>query len=292
MSYYFAPLIPVVYHGTNLTVSSGVVDIKYRQIGKRVRSKVWFSLLFLLIPLSAQARARDSVMASAYRCARIADSRQWLDCYYGAAQLVRAQLALPPALAHQIRLATAPPDGGVIADTDLRDRVMADVSHCYILPDDRQWLDCYYGAAQPVRGRLGLPPWPQTTAAQLGSARDRENAPLQPKSTGPASAIFKGSEVDSLPAQRFGLSAAAPRFAPKVDRIVSRMESYSLDRLRIFTVTLDNGQVWHQLSGDTDYAHWKKPAGSYTALITRGALGSFNFAVKGSPGTYKVERVK
>ena len=257
-----------------------------------MRSKVWFSLLFLLIPLSAQARTRDSVMAGAYRCAAIADSRQWLDCYYGAAQPVRAQLALPPALPNQIRLASAPPGGGVATDADLRDRTMADVSRCYVLPDDRQWLDCYYSAAQPVRGRLGLAPWPQTAAAQLGDAAGRERASLQPKSTGPASPIFKGSEADSVPAQRFGLSAAEPRFAPKVDRIVSRMESYSLNRFHIFTVTLDNGQVWHQLSGDTDYAHWKKPAGSYIAIITHGAFGSFNFAVKGDPGTYKVERIK
>jgi hypothetical protein len=256
-----------------------------------MRSKVWLSLLFLLIPLSAQARTRDNVMAGAYRCAVIADSRQWLDCYYGAAQPVRTQLALPPALPNQIRLASAPPGGGATADADLRDRAMADVSRCYILPDDRQWLDCYYSAAQPVRGRLGLSPWPQTAAVQMGGAGDRERAPLQPKSTGPASATFKGSEADG-PAQRFGLSAAEPRFAPKVDRIVSRMESYSLNRLRIFTVTLDNGQVWHQLSGDTDYAHWKKPAGSYIAVITHGAFGSFNLAVKGDPGTYKVERIK
>jgi len=69
------------------------------------------------------------------------------------------------------------------------------------------------------------------------------------------------------------------------------MASYSFDRYGIFTVTLANGQAWRQLSGDTDFAHWTKPAASYAARVTRGALGSFNLKVKGGSSAFKVEQV-
>ncbi|MBA2588675.1 MAG: hypothetical protein H0U98_08630, partial [Alphaproteobacteria bacterium] len=56
-------------------------------------------LWWLLVPVSAvlaaahaQARPRDESLSGAFRCAVISDSRQWLDCYYGAAQPVRAAL--------------------------------------------------------------------------------------------------------------------------------------------------------------------------------------------------------
>ncbi len=41
-------------------------------------------------------------------------------------------------------------------------------------PDDRQWLDCYYGAAQPMRSQLGLSPRATGAAQASGSpAQDR-----------------------------------------------------------------------------------------------------------------------
>ncbi|HEU4551053.1 MAG TPA: hypothetical protein VFS01_15240, partial [Rhizomicrobium sp.] len=47
------------------------------------------------------------------------------------------------------------------AKADPRDDVVAGMMHCAVITDDRQWLECYYGAAQPMRARLGLPPAPQ-----------------------------------------------------------------------------------------------------------------------------------
>lgn len=69
------------------------------------------------------------------------------------------------------------------------------------------------------------------------------------------------------------------------------MVSYSFDRNRIFTVTLTNGQIWRQISGDTHYAHWDKPAGSYAVKITHGSFSSYNFQVEGLPEVYKVDRI-
>ena len=200
-------------------------------------------------------------MAGVFRCSAVGDMRVWLDCYYGAAQPVRAQLGMTPVPAAQARLAMSPPAGGTAGDMTARYQVMSSVLHCNNLADDREWLNCYYGAAQPVRAQLGLSPAPQvrTQAATAGS----------------------GATVPPLPA------AAVPH---SVDPRWSRMTSYSFNRYGIFTVTLANGQVWRQLSGDTDFAHWTKPAASYTARVTRGALGSLNLKVKGQSNAFKVEQ--
>src|SRR5882757_7164961 len=104
----------------------------------------------------AQARPRDDALSGAFRCAAIVDSRQWLDCYYGAAQPVRAALGLAPALAGQLKLAAVPPGGGAPRDEGVRDDVMAGAAGCNRVSGDRPWLDCYYAAAAPMRVQLGL----------------------------------------------------------------------------------------------------------------------------------------
>jgi hypothetical protein len=248
-----------------------------------------------LAPGLAQARPRDEVMAGAFRCATIGDSRLWLDCYYGAAQPARASLGLPPVSAARVQLVRSPPSGTPV-DVEIRDTVISGAFRCNSFADDRQWLDCYYGAAQPMRARLGLPPAPQAQMASLSppAAPVDMPAPAPPpprRSGGWFSGIFGGGDAQKVSPQQFGMSvpAAAPK---KADHVTSRMESYSFDRYGIFTATLANGQVWRQLSGDTSYAHWKKPAGSYVVNISRGWMGSYNFEVKNNPGMFKVSRIR
>src|SRR5882724_4709189 len=119
-------------------------------------------ILWLLVPAvlslaaPAQARPRDDALRGAIRCGVIADSRQWLDCYYGAAQPVRAGLGLGSALPAQISLAASPPSGGQPRDEAVRDEVVAAAAGCARAAGDRPWLDCYYAAAMPMRAQLGL----------------------------------------------------------------------------------------------------------------------------------------
>src|ERR1700761_4863169 len=60
------------------------------------------SLSAMAVP--AMAGPRDDVLYGVSRCGGIADDRTWLDCVYGAAQPMRAQLGLPPAPAAQQKL--------------------------------------------------------------------------------------------------------------------------------------------------------------------------------------------
>jgi hypothetical protein len=52
------------------------------------------------------------------------------------------------------------PTQGETAHLSPRDAVRAASQRCDSITDEHTWLDCYYGAAQPVRAELGLPPAP------------------------------------------------------------------------------------------------------------------------------------
>ncbi|HVV27788.1 MAG TPA: hypothetical protein VHC40_07455 [Rhizomicrobium sp.] len=223
-------------------------------------------LAVLLLPpiCAAQARPRDEAMAVLYRCNGLDSDRQWLDCYYGAAQPARAALGLKPALPDQIRLAQSPPMGSPARPSDVRSRVIASAGNCYGEPDDRDWLDCYYRAAQPIREQLGLAaPAPR---------------PVQPSPVAPPAMASFG---DARPVDRGMLN-----------QIVSRMSAYSFDAHMIFTVTLANGQTWQQIEGDTDAARWKKPPAAYLVTIRRGFSGSFILNVRNEPHSFRVRRIR
>src|SRR2546423_488864 len=83
-----------------------------------------------------------------------------------------------------------------------RDRVMDGAARCEGIPDNRVWLDCFYGSAQPMRALLGLAPAPESqtrlvptpgTAYGGGAALSR-HAPAQPKSEGFWSAIVRNTK--------------------------------------------------------------------------------------------------
>jgi len=231
--------------------------------------KFWLLTAALML-LSAQptlAGSRDDVLAGVFHCAAIGDTRTWLDCFYGAAQPVRAELGLPPAPPAQVKLSQNPPAGAPPSgDLGPRYQATTEALRCNSLTDTRQWLNCYYGAAQPVRAQLGLSAAPQ--------ARVVTSAPAGGPPVGA-----------SQPLPRAPIPAATGQNAGWL-----QMASYSFNRYGIFTVSLANGQQWRQLSGDTSFAHWKKPATHYWVRITRGALQSLNLKVRGEPAAYKVEQ--
>lgn len=68
------------------------------------------ALVLAAVPLAAaHAGPRDDVRAASARCDGISDDHTWLNCYYGAAQPVRAELGLAPAPDAQVNL-VPPPD--------------------------------------------------------------------------------------------------------------------------------------------------------------------------------------
>ena len=230
--------------------------------GHRFRYAAALDALLLLVmfaPNPARAGARDDVLSAAFHCAGIVDTRHWLDCYYGAAQPMRAQLGLEPAPTWQSDLNISLQPGGVVSDMGVREQVMANASTCYTSTNDRQWLNCYYAAAVPIRVQLGL---------------------------------SSGSSAVALP--ETGPALIGKTITPHTDtnNVLSQMVAYKFNQYGIFTVTLANGQVWQQLSGDTTFASWKKPPAAYVVQITPGFLGSHNLHIRGIAGTFKVQQLE
>jgi len=173
---------------------------------------------------------------------------------------------------------------------DAREDVVNGMTRCAALQDDRQWLDCYYGAAQPMRAWLGLSPAPQSqlkllqqtsqpSAAPAGAvplpatvtrAAVRTGPPPPPKRSGIFD-VFGGSDVvNNAPIQSYQVTAKG------------------------FVVTLPDGQVWKQTEEDASKSpvDWREPASSMRVTITQGALHSFNLVMGDENRHHKVVRVK
>jgi hypothetical protein len=153
----------------------------------------------------------------------------------------------------------------VVARADPRQDIIANAMRCGGLEGDRQWLDCFYGSAQPMRARLGLPPAPEAQTRLSGEAQSNN--------------------------LEEGYGIAVPQM-PQPNHVSAKLATFTLDPHGFFTVTLSNGQVWRQLSGDTTIAHWNpSQSAQYVIAINPGALGSHNLQVVGQPERYKVERL-
>lgn len=159
-----------------------------------------------------------------------------------------------------------------------RDTVMDAAARCEGIPDNRVWLDCFYGSAQPMRTLLGLTPAPDSQTrlvpapgtAYGGSAAASRRAPAQPKSE---------SFLQSLIGNTKPLASNMP------------MTAYGFGSDGRFTVTMPDGHVWQQAESDVHIAKWKKPAASYKVSINNGNSPSlYDLRVQGV--VYKVIKVR
>lgn len=173
---------------------------------------------------------------------------------------------------------------------DAREDVVNGMTRCAGLTDDRQWLECYYGAAQPMRAWLGLPPAPQSQLkllqqtsqpatdvapavalpATVTRAAVRTGPPPMPKKSGVFD-VFGGSDVvNNAPIQSYQVTASG------------------------FTVTLPDGQVWKQTEDDAAKSpvDWNGPASSMRVSITQGALHTFNLVMGDEGHHHKVTRIR
>jgi hypothetical protein len=162
---------------------------------------------------------------------------------------------------------------GLPAAAGTRDDVMNASGRCAAITDDRMWLDCYYGAAQPMRAQLGLSPAPQRQLALVPPPG--KGAPPRPQA-----------------------AAAQPRrgffgrlFAHEGVSKERQMVSYSFDSAHMFTVTLSDGSVWRQAAGDTHRANWRKPPQSYRVSVSEGYNGT-GILDPNDGVQYEVQRVR
>lgn len=158
-----------------------------------------------------------------------------------------------------------------------REDTLGGISRCAALPDDRSFLDCIYGAVEPMRSELGLPP---ALPAQLRlvppagpGARN-----MAPPSAAPVAAAARSSKDEGI----FGGIAGGTTL---------KMASYSFDKRGLFTVTLSDGSVWRQDANDSNFAHFSGKASGYPVTLLHGDYGD-RLDVRGEPGPYRVVQVR
>jgi hypothetical protein len=153
-----------------------------------------------------------------------------------------------------------------------REDVVFGISRCGNIADDRTWLDCVYGAAQPMRAKLGLPPAPASQQALVPAIPLGQNAATSGAMAANGTRVLSPEEAEYF--AEYTKLSAVPRavmrlFTPKEQKAEdpTTLKSYKFDAAGYFLVTLANGETWRQDAGDTRHARWNKPAETYTAQI-------------------------
>jgi hypothetical protein len=179
-----------------------------------------------------------------------------------------------------IIVAAAPP-----AHADTRSDIIAGIERCGVMNDNKVWLDCVYGAIQPMRAQLGLQPAPEfqqrlVPPAQMASAPAPQVRTPQ---------IGTSTARPPAPRRKPGFFSNLLNAPPVA---VSKMASYRYERSGAFVVALENGQQWRQTELTAGTVSWSKEPASYTVTITEGAFGSYSLRTSDNPRTYKVEPFK
>jgi hypothetical protein len=170
-----------------------------------------------------------------------------------------------------------------VAQADTRSDVMAAFARCGVFADDRTWLNCVYGAVQPMRSKLALPPAPPSQTNLVPSlALMPQPAPSPTGATAPAPTRQSESSGGGIFAYLLGGQPVLTNMPAT---------AYSVDRDGLFTLTLADGQVWREIEGSPT-PHWHDPASHYIVSISKGALESYNLMIASEGITYKVKRVR
>src|ERR1700761_4979677 len=175
-----------------------------------------------------------------------------------------------------------------------REDALSALARCSALKDDTARLACYDGTAAQLQSALSAPPPPPPAAPP--PAPMATNVPPPPPTPEQKERVFgfdggiTGGGVS--PEDRVnGITAEIPE-GERLDSITSELSEITFNAAGRFTITLGNGQVWQQLSGDESFARYKRSAEAITITIERGFVGSFSLHFSDQAGTFKVRRNK
>jgi len=217
--------------------------------------KALFAGLFLL-PVAAQADPRDDALTALLHCSRTGDKAQRLACYDSA--VVRIPGALRAPMAPPIAAAPTPPP---IAAAPLPP--VASVLPAPDIPPPMRHTKRSNGFLDKLFGPDGPKRAPQHTVAEFGS---------ESVANGGTHAYPQAMDEDTI------------------DGFSARLTNYDLGSGALI-VTLDNGQVWRQVSGDPVGRLQYGPSG-YVATISRGGSGAYAMKLSHLGRTLPVRRIR
>ena len=216
-----------------------------------IRNAIFIGLF--LLPAAALADPRDDALSSVLRCSSMNDKGQRLACYDSAA--VRASGALrAPSVTPAPMMAPVPaPVTAPVTTISSASDVPPPVRH---RRQGEGFFDKLFGPGGPKRT-------PQKTVAEFGSE-----------------SIANGG-THAYP---------QPMDDDAIDAISARLANYDLNS-GFLVVTLDNGQVWRQVSGEP-VGHLQYAAASYVATVSRGGSGAYVLKLNRVGRTFLVRRIR
>ena len=195
-----------------------------------------------------------------------------------------------------------------------KEDVLREFDRCAGIADDIARLACFDALIPGARAASGEPAAVATGPVRMASPYAAPAVPgtlpsaepFEPVAPGPGPESAYGSNAGSsfgsapppqITPQQFGADqmpreearTEAPR---EINSISARVKAVAFTPFGHFVVTLDNGQIWQQLQGDADRAHFRKNPKDNRVRISRGLLGSYNLTLNDSDKVFKVTRVK
>jgi hypothetical protein len=185
-----------------------------------------------------------------------------------------------------------------LAQSDPKDAALTEIAKCASLTDDHARLACFDAAVPKVKDALAAPPAPEVAAAAPPPAQQSSESWFGLPD------IFSGPKTQSTP-QQFGNDNLPPPPPPppqpgqpapppppaEIDSIAAGVSDYAFHLDGRFTVFLDNGQIWQQIQGDTDKAHFRKDQPN-KVVISRALFGSYSLVLNDDGPGFKVKRIK
>jgi len=176
---------------------------------------------------------------------------------------------------------------GSYAHADMRQDTLEAVDGCAGIRENPERLACYDRIAPRVKETLAKPP---ATLDRLPTKKEQESwfgFNIDDLFGGGSNAVTPGE---------FGKERTpevqAVREHEEIESISSQVSDVAFTPFGQFIVFLANGQVWKQLQGEAERAHFRTNAADNTVVISRGFLGSYNLKLNGSDQLFKVTRVK
>ena len=205
----------------------------------------------------------------------------------------KARLAL---VAAAVVLSSAAADAA-----DPRQDLVDGMARCATIADGAARLSCYDALNPTLKAAQAAPALtPQVAAAPPAQTADSGRPWYDPLG------VFGTAPSAQTRPEQFGGENLAPPAPPPsapgepppppapvaLDSITAEVTDYSFNpNTGRFVVFLDNGQIWRQIEGDSDRAHFYKTQKN-VVVIERGVMGSYDMHINGLSRGFKVRREK